>query len=359
MFISAVLIIIFMGVLPLIIGTIICCDDGMIVSYYVGFVSMMAICELIAVPCSIFKCSFITVVIVFFVVIVALLLFGRRKTQSALNTCSTTKLSIKSYSIVEYICLSIMILLLGVVIINSVRLHVIDEDDSRFVVTAADILRTNELFLTDPNTGVVHDCWSYGEDVSKDIIAPHAVFCAIFSKVTLTNATVFMHTIYPIVLYILAVCIYYNLISELIEGNERLKNDRNKESYKFLFIAFILLFTIFQYSTKSTRETMFLVRIWQGKAVLASVIIPSLLWILYRVYRKPNKLNYCLLFITSLAGCLTSSMATLLIPMLLGIYGLVYGISKKSIKLSCGIWISTIIPVLLAFLSLYIKSEML
>ena len=360
---SGLLIIVFMVLLPIVIGSDFCwlinTNPSLSISYSVGFLLMMATCELIAVPFVFFKMSFISFIAVYSLVVLLFLLFlGGRTKNNLVSLYKDTKNKIKSYGVIEYICLFLMFIVITVIIINSVRLYVVDEDDSRFVVTAADIVRTNTLLLADPNTGIVYDTWTYGMDAAKDVVAPHAVFCAMLSKATLTNVNLFMHNVYPVILYLLSVCIYMELISELIEGNESLRNDKHIDAYKYLFVFIILVFTIFQYSTRSTRETMYLVRLWQGKAILSAIIIPFLFFLFYRAYRKSDKSSFVLLFITSLAGCLTSSMATLLIPFMIAIYGLVYGIVKKSIRMTLNILISAIIPILLAFLSVYIKNEM-
>ena len=302
-----------------------------------------------------------TVVLILYLLLIALIIVaGIVKTHAVpLPKVKSIRAGFKSYGVIEYITLALLLIVLGTVIVNSVRLYVVDQDDSRFVVTAADMIRTDTLFLADPSTGIVYDKWSYGVDAAKDIVAPHAVFCAVCARVTFTSETMFMHTVYPVVLYILAACVFYNLISELIKGVESLKSSKHKEAYALFSVALLFLYAIFQYSAKSTRETVFLIRLWQGKAILAGIIIPALLWVLYRIYRSPEKSNYILLFIVSLAGCLTSSMATLLIPMLLAVYGVVYGIARRSVKVSVLILISAVIPAALAVFSICIRNEML
>lgn len=364
MVVSGILIVLFLGVFPLIFGatviSIIDIDKGVLNCYAVGFLSLMAICELIAVPCALLKLSFTLVISVFFVCITLILLIGVKKKSIISTLCvGGTYKRFRSFSIIEYIAFTLLLVVFSVVVINSIRLYVIDEDDSRFIVTAADMIRTNTLFLSDPNTGIVYDTWSYGGDAAKDIVAPHAVFCAVLSAATSTNTTLFMHNVYPVFLYSLSTIIYYNLISELIEGSDKLRRDKYKQAYKFFFIILIYTIAIFYFSSRSTRETMFLARLWQGKAILAGVIIPALFWILYRIYRKKENSYFVLLLIASLAGCLTSSMATVIVPLMLFTYGLIYGLAHKSIVLTIKIWASAIFPGLLAVLSLYIKSEML
>ena len=363
MIISAALIFLFLFLLPFVLGGTVTrftgLEESAVNDYTVGFIFMMALCEILAVPCAFFKVRFTVVVILYLLLIVLIIIAGIVKTHAVLLPIKNIKAGLKSYGVIEYITLALLLVVLGTVIVNSVRLYVVDQDDSRFVVTAADMIRTDTLFLADPSTGIVYDRWSYGVDAAKDIVAPHAVFCAVCAMVTSTSVTMFMHTVYPVVLYILAACVYYNLISELIEGVDRLKSSKHKEAYAFFAVALLFLYAIFQYSAISTRETVFLIRLWQGKAILAGIIIPALLWVLYRIYRSPEKSSYILLFIVSLAGCLTSSMATLLIPMLLAVYGVVYGIARRSVKVSVLILISAVIPAALAVFSICIRNEML
>ncbi len=371
MLLSLLLIIAILGVMPLIIGAdityLLKLHSGVIPSYVIGYFTMMAICEVIAVPCAFFKLSFTVVIVLFYVAIaVFITLSVIHKSPATSLDIRGTLARIKKFRWLEIIAAVVMLAVLGTIIMNSVMLVVYDADDSRFVVTAADVMRTNKLFLTDPNTGITYSQWPYGADVAKDIVAPHAVFCAVMATSTLTSAVVFMHTIYPVILYIVATCVYYLLITELLQGNEKLSKDKHLEAYKLFFIAFVYLYVIFHFSARSTAETVFLVRLWQGKAILASIIIPALLYVMMLIYNKtddsdkaqrPHLILYLLIIV--LAGCLTSSMATVLVPMFVLVYGLVYGIVKKSPRLLFGIW-GTVLPcIILALISLYIRNEML
>ncbi len=374
MILSLLLITIILGLVPLLIGAevtyLLKIPGGFIQSYVLGFFSVMAICEVIAVPCALFKSSFTLVLILFFVTNACIIVLAIiHKSPTKIWSIKKLFSSWKKFRWLEITALVALIAVLAIIIINSIRLHVIDEDDSRFVVTAADIMRTNKIFLTDPNTGITYSQWPYGVDVAKDIVAPHAVFCAIMAASTMTSAVVFMHTIYPVVLYVVATGVYYLLITELLNSSERIANDKHVEAYKFFFIAIIYLYVIYHFSTRATVQTVFLVRLWQGKAILASIIIPALIYTMMLIYnlidnkskipkeQRPHLIIYLLVFV--LAGCLTSSMATLLIPMILLVYGLAYGITKKSPVLMLRIWSTALPCIFLALLSMYIRNEML
>lgn len=371
---SLLLIIIILGIVPFIIGAevtnLLKTPDGPIQSYILGYFSMMAICEVIAVPCAFFKLSFTVVLVTFFFLVITILIISLIKKRPARVFNFKGVISgFKRYKWLEIVALVALLTVLSIIIVNSIRLYAIDEDDSRFIVTTADIMRTNKLFLTDPNTGITYSQWPYGGDVAKDIVAPHSVFCAVMATSTMTSAVVFMHTIYPVVLYVVATFVYYLLITELLKNAEKAMTDKHLEAYKLFFIVFIYLYVIYHYSTRSTAETVFLVRLWQGKAILASIIIPLLLYVMMLIYNQtgndkeskesnpPHLILYLLVFV--LAGCITSSMATLLIPMIIIVYGLAYGISKKLPMLMLKIWSTALPCVLLALLSVYIRNEML
>ena len=371
MLLSLLLVIVILVVVPMIIGAeityLLKTQSGILPCYVIGYFTMMAVCEVIAVPCAFFKLSFTVVMALFYVAVaVFITLAVIHKSPAASMDIRGTLAGIKKFRWLEIFAAVVMLAVLATIIINSILLVVYDADDSRFVVTAADVMRTNKIFLTDPNTGITYSQWPYGADVAKDIVAPHAVFCAVMATSTLTSAVVFMHTIYPVILYIVATCVYYLLITELLQGNERLSKDKHLEAYKLFFIAFVYLYVIFHFSARSTAETVFLVRLWQGKAILASIIIPALLYVMMLIYNKTSGSDkaksmhlilYLLIFV--FAGCLTSSMATVLIPMFVLVYGLVYGIVKKSPRLLFGIW-GTVLPcIILALISLYIRNEML
>ena len=74
-------------------------------------------------------------------------------------------------------------------------------------------------------------------------------------------------------------------------------------------------------------------RIWQGKAILANIILPSI-WLLFLKCVEENKgiINWLLLIITMLASCLVSSMGIPLAAITLGGLVVVFLVKDKKVS---------------------------
>ena len=76
-----------------------------------------------------------------------------------------------------------------------------------------------------------------------------------------------------------------------------------------------------------------IVRIWQGKAVVAGVLIPFLTYLLIRLYREDTKAgDYIFIIMTGMAMCLMSGMGIFFSGILIGILGGWFMIVKKQWK---------------------------
>lgn len=117
----------------------------------------------------------------------------------------------------QSIAIGIMLLFILFVVVQSIRLQLTNDDDSRFVVNAVDIVRSNRLLLTDVNTGGALVTWI--GDLYKDVVSPWPVFCAYISKMTGVHVATMMHTILPPVLIFIACCVYWLLAEEFLKEN--------------------------------------------------------------------------------------------------------------------------------------------
>ena len=115
--------------------------------------------------------------------------------------------------------------------------------------------------------------------------------------------------------------------------------------YRSIFVILALLVNIYGYHSVYTAETFILIRMWQGKAVLAGVGIHVMIWMLIELYRKQSKENFILVLIGNIAMCLLSSMGIIICGIMLGCYGLVYGVLKKNLKITLLLWLMCLINV--------------
>jgi hypothetical protein len=211
---------------------------------------------------------------------------------------------------------------------NCARYAHIDLDDARFVVSAVDIESTARLFLTDFGTGMpVAD---FAGTLRHDLFSPWAVYIAYVGRMTMTSPTVIAHSVLPQALMLAALSAWLLIAQRQFDG-------RRFEKYGVPFIAILLI--MYCGNRGYTAESFFLRRLWQGKAVVASIGIPTMYLVLTRCGHKPEGWRPCLpIYIVALAMCLMSAMGFIICCMLCGAFGLAYGIQGRKITVALKIW---------------------
>jgi len=211
---------------------------------------------------------------------------------------------------------------------NCARHAHIDLDDARFVVTAVDIDSTNRLFLTDFGTGMpVAD---FTSTLRHDLFSPWAVYIAYVGRMTMTSPTIIAHSVLPQALMLAALSAWLLIAQRQFNGSRL-------EKYGMPFIVILLI--MYCGNRGYTAESFFLRRLWQGKAVVASIGIPTLYLVLTRCGYAPEGWRPCLpIYIVALAMCLMSAMGIIICCMLCGAFGLAYGIQGRKIAVALKIW---------------------
>ncbi|MBQ8913966.1 MAG: hypothetical protein IJ054_07995, partial [Lachnospiraceae bacterium] len=337
---NLILSILILIVLPICIGNTICYilkqDISLSKCFITGHITMWAVCQLVAVPLILLKQSFLIVVGILSVVYGLLVLYGVLKTGirsnykiivSGFSYKNISQNKGKAERIIDIIAFLVMLAAVLFIVLASIFLQHTDADDSRFVVNAVDIYRTNRLLLTDVNTG--NAISTFLGDLNKDVTSPWAVYAAYISKLTGVYPSIIMHTILPPVIMLMLGAIYW-MLSEHFFGRDM--------SYRALFVCFAILLNIYGYHSEKTSETFVMIRMWQGKATLAGVGIPIMIWIFLELFKNEKKENYLLLLIGDMAMCLLSNMGIIIGGIMIGCYGLVYGIAKKNWKMTLLMW---------------------
>jgi len=195
----------------------------------------------------------------------------------------------------------------------------IDDDDAMFVASAVTAVDTDSLFYYNTYTGLVDTSFEM-----RYVISPFPMLTAIISYLTSIHAAILSHTILPVFWVLLTYMVYYLLSTCLF------KNDI-KKIYLFLFFACFL--NIFGGSTVYRASNFMLVRIWQGKAIIAAVIIPAIIYLAIRtMYQKGKLADWLALCFTMGGASLLSSMGILLAPFTLGILTLNHFISHRNFR---------------------------
>lgn len=188
-----------------------------------------------------------------------------------------------------------------------------DLDDSFYVATATTTLETGGIFTHGAYTGRLTSVLP-----SRYVLAPFPILLAFYSAAVGMHPAAVAHTVQPIFFLLLSYITYGFIGKRLFKGD--------KKSTGF-FLFFLALVQAFSYYSVYTQGTFMLIRIWQGKALLAAFLLPA---IFYRarccMEEGAEKGNWFRLLCLMMSSCLVSSMGMMLAPVMLGLLALLYGV---------------------------------
>lgn len=212
------------------------------------------------------------------------------------------------------------VLMIAVQIFVVVYYAHMDADDAFYLGTATSAVETNTLFSIDPYTGAAYETLP-----KRYILSPFPVLLAVISRLCMgLHPAILAHVIYPAVfLPAVYLCFYYM-------GKKWFPQNRNSQGMFLMFAAILTWFSGFSVYT-SGNFTM--VRIWQGKALLAGFLLPLTFYLCWCLFLEEEKSgSFVLLAMANLACCHVSSMGIMLSPIMIGMLALMGAVKKKSLK---------------------------
>lgn len=213
-----------------------------------------------------------------------------------------------------------------------------DDDDARFISEEVSAVEHDTMYWDDPITAD-QLYWNEGE-VRKDFTSPWAMYVAMCSKITGIAPAALSHTYLPFFLILLCYGVYFLIGNALLKGEQ--ESDAPPEK-TLLFLLFLSVLHLWGYTSTHTLASMLLLRIWQGKAVCASFLIPVLFYLMYRVMQKEVKKGWVvLLYVASNAACLLSGIGIVTAAVLLFLYGVVDFFYHRNAKKTLAVWLAAI-----------------
>lgn len=217
-----------------------------------------------------------------------------------------------------------------------------EEGDDAFYVAISTITENADtMYRKLPYTG-----GSTGLD-ARHGLAPFPIWVAFLARISGIPSVTVAHVALPMVLIVMSYGIYYLIGKHLLAGR--------RQALPFFMILVELLVLFGGYSVYSA-ENFLLVRTAQGKAVLANIIIPFLFLLLLLLLERLQKEEragagyWLLLAFTMTAGCLCSTLGTLLTCMLVGVTGLCAAVCCRRWRVLVPMALCCTIPVLVALL---------
>lgn len=297
---------------------------GLLRAWVFGQMALFAVLELLAVPMIFFHAPFNTLYYSFCILSVLLaagglarLIISRKKQKESPVPIIPEEPDRRS--VLGWILLIITVLLILWQFLNYLLGMHDDHDDSRWLAQANDALATGKMIYHNYNTG---QNWGWVH-MSKDGISPWPMLFSILSRLTLnTRVTILAHTVYAPVELLVMYAVYDLLAHELF---------RTKFS-RTVFMLMVAVITLFYGGTLFTQSVFSLVRIWQGKATVAAVIIPLLLCLFVRVNRENKTSDWLLIALVDCAACLMSGMGIAIAAIMIGIYGVYHIVAYRRWK---------------------------
>lgn len=185
----------------------------------------------------------------------------------------------------------------------------IDEDDARWIAEANDALVKNRMLLFNPATGEY--IGRFTGEMIKDAFSPWAFYVAWMSRATGVRAVEIAHTVYPPVLLALGYTAYWEIGCCLFK----------KRPERGIFLLMVAAINLFFAGNGYTQSVFTLTRIWQGKAVIAGVMIPAILACILRIQVKDSAKNWLCLVLAGMACCLFSGMGIAIGVLMIAVYG--------------------------------------
>lgn len=188
-----------------------------------------------------------------------------------------------------------------------------DGDDAYYVAVATVAENSDTMYMILPYTGA-----TTGLD-GRHALAPFPMLIAFLARVSGFHVATVAHVVMPLFIIPLTYCIYGLIGNRLFKG---------KKIYLASFMVFVEILVLWGNHSPYTAETFLMIRSWQGKAVLANVIIPGAFLVLYMIgerlaeNRKVEKSLWVLLFLLMESASLCSTQGCVLIATLLGCFGL-------------------------------------
>ncbi len=342
-------------------------------TYLCGQILLWAAFQLVAVPMVFYRAAFSTLfwtytgIVIVLTAVGALMLLKHRRIDAADAEAAGKQREAWWKRLSPFLIIAILIIGYQMFVYIS-GMH-LDEDDARWIAEANDALVKNKMFLHNPATGEY--IGRFVGEMVKDVFSPWGLYIAVLSRWTGMRAAVIAHTVYPPILLGLSYSAYYEIGSQLFKG----KHERG------IFLLMVSMINMFMAGNAYTQSVFTLTRIWQGKAVVAAVMIPSILAVILRIQApgdvmrqvkkgpnsqdlavdqvaKPDDLakrdsvsygDWLFLFVTGAACCLFSGMGTAIGLIMIAIYGAYVVVKGLIVNPRCGwkqipLWIFSLAP---------------
>ena len=340
--------------LPFIVGSLFR-SKSVSFTYLCGQLLLWAVFQIVAVPCINLRTDFSTLFWIYTGCVVVLIGLGAGSLYRYRAHARNRKNKSAWFKQISPFLIIALLIIAGQMCVYIFGMH-LDEDDARWIAEANDALVKNKMLLHNPATGEY--IGRFAGEMIKDVFSPWAMYLAWLSRATGIRAVVIAHTVYPPILLGLSYSAYYEIGCQLFADG---KGGKSKTHERGIFLLMVSVINLFMAGNVYTQSVFTLTRIWQGKAVVAAVMISTILAIILRVQKTTRHMvgsisDWTLLIVTGISCCLFSGMGIAIGLLLLAIYGLYVVVRTiqrtakhseykwKGCAIRTGLWLASLVP---------------
>lgn len=200
-----------------------------------------------------------------------------------------------------------------------------DGDDAYYIATAVITDRFDTMYLRDAYTGFV-----YPLD-TRHAFSPTPVYQAWLSRLSGIAPAVVAHSVLAPVWLMFLYCIYGQICTRLLSS---------RKHYKPAFMILTALWFLYGNVSLYTAETFALTRTWQGKGMMAGMVIPALfLCLLYLAQEDVSQGVWMLFICVCMSAVFATSVSFMMIPTITGAAAVLFGIRKRSPRFAAEVFL--------------------
>lgn len=288
-------------------------------TYVCGWFVSFSMFELVAVPFILLEQSFSKVVVVYSMLVMVLAVFSLWKGKMLFVEYWEQRKRWTELTIGIKLLWLLFFVLVAAQLLSAIFLEYYDGDDAYYVAAAVVTDTFDTMYLRDNYTG-----YNYELDI-RHALSPMPVYQAWMSRVSGIHSTIIAHSVLSVVWLVLMYMIYAQIANRLFW---------KEKQYKPLFLCLISVWFCYGNISLYTAETFIMTRTWQGKGVMAGIVLPALfLCMLYLLDKKVNKGTWMLLVAIIISAVLATSVSFMLIPTVVGLSAVLFSMKKRSLKL--------------------------
>ena len=311
------LLVFWLGILPLLLGNRLVKEGEVTIkdvflSYLFGWMKMFAWFQILAIPFIFLRFRLTLLVIVWSSGMILLLLYYLKKNIVGYKELLKNRLKCSRPHCIEIVAVLLIVFQLLAVIFLTHE----DADDAFFIGQAVTDEHTDTMLIYVGDSGA-----EWGRFHPRYVFAPFPTFLANMSRLVMMHPLILARVFFQVTFILMCYMVYYLLAEQIFKG------DRKKTA---TCVSFISLLNIWGNVSVFTSSSFLLFRLHQGKALLANLILPFLIYLLLTYYLE-KKYNQRELFLVMISSTLVSSMGVALAPLLLGAYALSRFVRERKI----------------------------